>query len=215
MALLLKQCKLITSCFCSPVNQINTGASSDYCLHNGCLGDDPQLSLSMDREVWRGERGGLYLYFTPSVHKKSPQSVSIKHWNSIHSSVPALPPLTWSVLHRLRLLSELTILTWKKISNKDICDPIRQLGPHSPGAPPGIYCYGNDVICKLTSSSAWGDFSNDIIDQESFSRLHSFEFLTFYGLPVVSVHMKDLKQHDTARKGQPKYVKVFLNASPN
>lgn len=170
MALLLKQCKLITSCFCSPVNQINTGASSDYCLHNGCLGDDPQLSLSMDREVWRGERGGLYLYFTPSVHKKSPQSVSIKHWNSIHSSVPALPPLTWSVLHRLRLLSELTILTWKKISNKDICDPIRQLGPHSPGAPPGIYCYGNDVICKLTSSSAWGDFSNDIIDQESFSR---------------------------------------------
>ena len=44
-------------------------------------------------------------------------------------------PLIWSVLYRLRSLSELTILTWKKISNKDICDPISHAGPHSSGAP--------------------------------------------------------------------------------
>ena len=120
-------------------------------------------------EEGRGEIFSLLYIQCPQKESTECEHLSIKHWNSI-PSVPALPPLTWSVLHWLRLLSELTILTWKKISNKDICDPIRQLGPHSPGAPPGIYCYGNDVICKLTSSSAWGDFSNDIIDQESFSR---------------------------------------------
>ena len=133
-----------------------------------------------------GERGGFYFHFITIAHKKSPLLESIKHWNSILSS-PA--PLIRSVLYRLRSLSELTILTWKKISNKDICDPIKQLGPHSPGAPPGIYCYGNDVICKLTSSFAL---------RRLFQRYHwpgeflcSFEFQTFYGLPVVSVHVKD------------------------
>ena len=93
-----------------------------------------QFILSMDQEVWRGERGGFYLHFIfiTIAHKKSPLLESIKHWNSILSS-PA--PLIWSVLHRLRSLSELTILTWKKISNKDICDPISHAGPHSSEAP--------------------------------------------------------------------------------
>ena len=169
----------------------------------------------MDQEVWRGERGEEFIstsHFTASVHKKSPlRRVSIKRWHSI-LRVPA--PLSSDLSsYRLRLLSELTILTWKKISNKDICDPIKQLGPHSPGAPPGIYCYGNDVICKLTSSSARGDFSNDIIDQESFStHLNSKHFMA--SLLFLSIR-RIKRQHDTARKGQPKYVKVFLNASPN
>ena len=88
----------------------------------------------MDQKVWRGRegRGGFYFHFITIAHKKSPLLESIKHWNSILSS-PA--PLIWSVLYRLRSLSELTILTWKKISNKDICDPISHAGPHSSGAP--------------------------------------------------------------------------------
>ena len=122
----------------------------------------------MDQEVWRGRGRVLFPFYNHCPQKES--SAREHQTLKFNPESPCPAPLIWSVLHRLRSLSELTILTWKKISNKDICDPIRQLGPHSPGAPPGIYCYGNDVICKLTSSSAWGDFSNDIIDQESFSK---------------------------------------------
>ena len=162
-----------------------------------------QFILSMDQEVWRGERGGFYFHFITIAHKKSPLLESIKHWNSI----PALPCLSNLICPGtgLRLLSPLTILTWKKISNKDICDPIRQFGPHSPGAPLGIYCYGNDVICKLTSSSSPGRHLHQ--RYQRVSPLVGFQ--TFYGHSVVSVHMKDLKATRRCMQGSAKLCESF------
>ena len=132
------------------------------------------------RRCEEGREGrSLFLLHTLQLVSQKESTAETEHQTLTFNPPRPCPALSSDLSsYRLRLLSELTILTWKKISNKDICDPIKQLGPHSPGAPPGIYCYGNDVICKLTSSSARGDFSNDIIDQESFStHLNSKHFM--------------------------------------
>ena len=219
MQLLLKQCKLITSCFCSPVNQIKTGASSDYCRHNGCLGDGPQLSLSMDQEVWRGERGGCI----STLHPVSTKRVH-RVWASEHQTLkfnpqrprPApshliCPPLAEIVIRANYIDLEVGRRFLIKIS---------VIPSGSSGLilqePPLVF-----IVMEMMLFANWllhlpgATFPTISLTRRVSPGIHSFEFRTFYGLPVVSVHMKDLKQHDTARKGQPKYVKVFLNASPN
>ena len=87
----------------------------------------------MDQEVWRGRGRVLFPFYNHCPQKES--SAREHQTLKFNPESPCPAPLIWSVLHRLRSLSELTILTWKKISNKDICDPISLVGPHSSGAP--------------------------------------------------------------------------------
>ena len=151
---------------------------------------------------------GWGFYFTFYSHCPQKQLVLwCSHQTLKFNPCPALPCLSNLICPGtgLRLLSPLTILTWKKISNKDICDPIRQFGPHSPGAPLGIYCYGNDVICKLTSSSSPGRHLHQ--RYQRVSPLVGFQ--TFYGHSVVSVHMKDLKATRRCMQGSAKLCESF------
>ena len=167
----------------------------------------------MDQEVWRGRGRVLFPFYNHCPQKES--SAREHQTLKFNPESPCPAPLIWSVLHRLRSLSELTILTWKKISNKDICDSISLVGPHSSGAPLVFIVMEMMLFANWLLHLPGATFPTISLTRRVSPSIHSFEFRTFYGLPVVSVHMKDLKQHDTARKGQPKYVKVFLNASPN